>query len=92
LFGLVIAYRVYRTLTNRYRPLWISLLGAWTCGWVVIDAATTKYGGTDLVPAFTPGPGVGCFVVAIGSLLAVAAGIAFWRIQRNEAPAQSVTA
>lgn len=79
LFGLLIAWRVYRTYTDRQHPFWIMLAALWTGAWVVIDAVTTEYG--TGAQAWIPGPGIGCFVVGFGCLVAVFAGYALWKLE-----------
>jgi hypothetical protein len=97
--ALVIAWRVYRTWTNRDKAAWVLFGGVWTGGWLVFDWIN----GAKIYPVIDgqvdtsaapeiAAAGIGLYVVALGAILVIGCGIALLATSRQTAPAVPVAA
>ena len=87
--ALVVAWRVYRTFTLREHPAWIVWPALVIGGILAYDWNTnvTSVRIDELDITVARSAGTGLYVIALGVVLALASGIALWRLKRaDDAP------
>ena len=92
--GLAVAWRVYRTFTNRDKAGWVIFAGVWAAAWLAYDwthgAEIYPVIGGQLDTTVAPeiaAAGIGLYVIALGSLLSFASGVALLKTKPAAAPA-----
>jgi hypothetical protein len=95
--ALVIAWRVYRTWTNRDKAAWVIVGGVWTGGWLVFEwingakiyPVIDGQVDTSVAPEIAAA-GIGLYVAALGVILVIGCGIALLATSRQTVAAVPV--